>query len=113
MAIIIVGGLGTVHGAIVGALILGPLPELVRENVGLLDFDLPILGRPLIGETAADDGLLTAAAFSEIMSAALLIGFLLFQPSGIAGMTRALRARWTARSASSKVGTQDPSNGQP
>jgi branched-chain amino acid transport system permease protein len=96
VAIIIVGGLGTIHGAVVGAVILGPLPEVVRENVGLLDFDLPLLGRPLVGETAADDGLITAASFSEIVSALLMIGFLLFQPSGIAGMTRALRARWTA-----------------
>ena len=83
VAIIIVGGLGTINGAVVGALILGPLPELVRENVGLLDFELPVIGKSLVGETASDDALLTAAAFSEIASALLLIGFLLFQPTGI------------------------------
>ena len=113
VAIIIVGGLGTIHGAVVGALILGPLPELVRENVGLLDFELPLIGKKLVGETASDDALLTAAAFSEIASSLLLIGFLLFQPSGIAGLTRGVKARWAARRRAEPVvapdnGTEDP-----
>ncbi len=111
VAIIIVGGLGTIHGAVVGALILGPLPELVRENVGLLDFQLPLIGKSLVGETAADDALLTAAAFSEIASALMLIGFLLFQPTGIAGMTRALRRRLSARRIRLEDGTEDPDAG--
>ena len=113
VAIIIVGGLATIHGAIVGALILGPLPELVQENLGLLDFTIPILDRPFVGETAADDGLLTSAALSEFMFGLLLITFLLFQPSGIAGMTRTLRARLSARrgeddGAQTETGTEDP-----
>ena len=62
VAIIIVGGLGTIHGAIVGALILGPLPELVSEYLGLLDFTIPLLDKPLVGQTAADGGVFTAAS---------------------------------------------------
>ncbi|MDH3755671.1 MAG: branched-chain amino acid ABC transporter permease [Acidimicrobiia bacterium] len=97
VAIIIVGGLGTIHGAIVGALILGPLPELVQENIGVLDFTVPLLDKPFVGETAADGGVFTAAAFSEILFGVLLILFLMFQPTGIAGMSRKLRARLAAR----------------
>ena len=121
VAIIIVGGLATIHGAIVGALILGPLPELVQENLGLLDFTVPIIDKPLVGGTAADGGVFTAAAFSEIMFGVLLILFLLFQPTGIAGMSQTLRARLAARrtrrdeeagtTGSSEVaqkGTEDP-----
>lgn len=111
VAIIIVGGLGTIHGAIVGALILGPLPELVSENLGLLDFTVPLLDKPFVGQTAADGGVFTAASFSEILFGVLLIAFLLFQPSGIAGMTRTLRARISARrrgdGSHTKSGTED------
>jgi branched-chain amino acid transport system permease protein len=96
VAIIIVGGLATIHGAILGALILGPLPELVQENLGLLDFTVPLLDRPFVGATVSDGGVFTAASFSEILFGLLLITFLLFQPTGIAGMTRSLRARFTA-----------------
>jgi branched-chain amino acid transport system permease protein len=114
VAIIIVGGLATVHGAIIGALILGPLPELVGENLGLLDFTVPVLDKPFVGETAADGGVFTAAAFSEILFGVLLILFLLFQPTGIAGMTRQLRARFRAtRGSESEEGTEDPAATQP
>ncbi len=112
VAIIIVGGLGTIHGAIVGALILGPLPELVQENLGLLDFTVPILDRPLVGETAADGGVFTAASFSEILFGVLLIVFLLFQPTGIAGMTRTLRARLGAiRDEGGEIDTENGTEG--
>ena len=114
VAIIIVGGLATIHGAVIGALILGPLPELVGENLGLLDFTVPILDKPLVGETAADGGVFTAAAFSEILFGVLLIVFLLFQPTGIAGMTRQLRARFRAtRDSESEEGTEVPAASPP
>jgi len=97
VAIIIVGGLGTVYGAIIGALLLGPMPELVVEFLDVLDFNLPIIDRPLVTQTAAGNGIFTAAVFSEILFGLLLISFLLFQPDGLAGMVRRLRARLTRR----------------
>jgi branched-chain amino acid transport system permease protein len=109
VAIIIVGGLATVHGAIIGALILGPMPELVGENLDLLDFTVPFLDKPFVGETVADGAVLTAASFSEILFGVLLIMFLLFQPTGIAGMTQSLRARFRAtRGSESEEGTEVP-----
>ncbi|MCY3786362.1 MAG: branched-chain amino acid ABC transporter permease [bacterium] len=97
VAIIIVGGMGTVYGAILGALLLGPLPELVKEFVSYLDVTLPGLGRPLVSEVAAAEPLFSTAAFSELLFGLLLVLALLFQPQGIAGAVRSLRVRWAGR----------------
>lgn len=98
VAIIIVGGLGTIYGAVIGALLLGPLPELVQEFAGLFDFTIPIVDRPLVGDSPADNGIFSAASFSEILFGVLLVVFLIFAPEGIAGMIRRLRRRLAGRS---------------
>ena len=99
VAIIIVGGMGTVYGAIVGALLLGPLPELVKEFVSILDVTVPGLGRPLVSDTVAAEPLFSTSAFSEVLFGVLLVLALLFQPQGIAGLVRSVRARFAGRSA--------------
>ncbi|MDE0669559.1 MAG: branched-chain amino acid ABC transporter permease [bacterium] len=91
VAIIIVGGLGTVYGAVVGALLLGPLPELVKEFVSILDVTVPGLGRPLVSDVVAAEPIFSTAAFSEVLFGLLLLVALLFQPQGIAGLVRSLR----------------------
>ena len=57
------------------------------------------IDRPLVGESAADDGIFTASSFSEILFGVLLVVFLMFAPDGLAGMIRKLRRRLAARSA--------------
>jgi branched-chain amino acid transport system permease protein len=99
VAIIIVGGMGTVYGAIVGALLLGPLPELVKEFVSVLDVTVPVLNRPLVSDTVAAEPLFSTSAFSEVLFGLLLILSLLFQPQGIAGLVRSVRAWAGGRSA--------------
>ena len=99
VAIIIVGGMGTVYGAVVGALLLGPLPELVKEFVSLLDVTVPGLNRPLVSDTVAAEPLFTTSAFSEVLFGLLLVLSLLFQPQGIAGVVRTARARLRGRNA--------------
>ena len=99
VAIIIVGGMGTVYGAIAGALLLGPLPELVKEFVSVLDVTVPGLGRPLVSDAVAAEPLFSTSAFSELIFGLLLVLALLFQPQGIAGLVRSLRARLAGRSA--------------
>ena len=89
--------MGTIYGAVLGALLLGPLPELVQEFIHWFDFTIPIVDRPFVTETAADDGIFTAAVFSEILFGLLLVSFVLFQPDGIAGLVRSLRARLASR----------------
>ena len=98
VAIIIVGGMGTVYGAIVGALLLGSLPELVKEFVNVLDVTVPGLGRPLVSDVVAAEPVFSTSAFSEALFGLLLVLALLFQPGGIAGVVRSLRARRARRS---------------
>ena len=97
VAIIIVGGMGTVYGAIVGALMLGPLPELVKEFVGVLDVTVPGLGRPLVSDTVASEPLFSTSALGEVIFGLLLVLTLLFQPQGIAGVVRSVRGRCAGR----------------
>ena len=99
VAIIIVGGMGTVYGAIAGALLLGPLPELVKEFVGVLDVTIPGLDRPLVSDSAAAEPLFSTSAFSEVAFGLLLVLALLFQPQGIAGVVRSVRSWLSGRSA--------------
>lgn len=97
VAIIIVGGLGSLWGVVVGALLLGPLPELLKEHADLFGFTVPGVGEPLLKATPTSPGLLTAAALSEILFGVLLVVFLMFQPRGVAGMVADLRNRLAAR----------------
>ena len=93
VAIIIVGGMGTVYGAVVGSLLLGPLPEVVKRFVEYLDFNVPGLGRPLVSTLVSDNPLFGVSAFSEILFGLLLVLFVLFWPQGIAGLVRSTRGR--------------------
>ena len=91
VAIIVVGGVATMSGAIVGALFLGPLPELIEEYSDTISITIPGVDQPLLKETATSPGLMTNAVFSEILFGVLLIVFLMFQPRGLVGMTGRLR----------------------
>lgn len=93
IAIIVVGGVGTIVGSIVGALFLGPLPEFIEEFSEKINFTVPIIDEPLLKETATSDGLLTNAVLSEILFGGLLVVFLMFQPHGVVGLWQRLKAR--------------------
>lgn len=80
VAIIIAGGLGTVNGAIIGALIVQGLPQVVQTQAGLL---------PFVG----DDKLLTLTSFSNLLFGLLIVIFLIFEPQGIAAQWQRLKAR--------------------
>lgn len=92
VAIIIVGGLGSLYGVVVGALFVGPLQDLVTEYADLFSFNVPVFDEPLVQETATSPGLFSAPVFSQILFGVLLILFLIFQPRGVAGMIGDARA---------------------
>ncbi len=93
VAVIVVGGIGTVTGAIVGALFLGPLPELIEQYSETINFTVPILDQPLLKASATSDGVMTTAVLSEILFGVLLVIFLMFQPRGLVGMFGNARRR--------------------
>ncbi len=77
LAVIIVGGIGTVYGTVVGALIIGGLPTIIDE----FSNQIPYL-------TAS-----TISAFKGIVFALLLVITLLIEPWGFAGGVRRFRTR--------------------
>lgn len=83
VAIIIAGGMGSVSGSIVGALIVQGLPQVLQTQAGLL---------PFVG----DGKLISLTSFNNLLFGILIVVFLLFEPQGIAAMWRRTRARVAA-----------------
>lgn len=87
VAIIIAGGMGSVWGSIVGALIVQGLPQALSTQPGLL---------PFVG----DDKAIALTSFNNLLFGVLIVVFLLFEPQGIAAVWRRLKARvvaWPSR----------------
>ena len=90
IAIIIVGGLGTVYGSIIGAFVVGGLPRIID---GLSrDFDLPAVG----GDRGGPEGLLSISSLNQIIFGFLIAAFLLLEPRGLAGIWVRIKAYFKA-----------------
>ena len=81
LAIIIVGGVGTIYGPIVGALLIGALPAVIDEFAGQL---------PFVSSSATESGI-SKPALEALLYAVLIIVFLVTEPRGLAGIWRRLR----------------------
>ncbi len=77
LAMIIVGGMGRVLGSVLGAVLITLLPYLLDQAFAGLG----------LGIRAS-----TLAGIQEVMYGALIVGFLLFEPRGLAEIWRHLRA---------------------
>ena len=77
---IIVGGLGSVLGSILGALFMVAVPELLKAAVSAM-----------AGADAVKGAILLASA-RELVFGLLIVGFLLFEPFGLAEIVRRARA---------------------
>lgn len=86
LAMIIIGGLGSVFGAVLGAVFLTVTPFAVGEFIEVFGLG-QVIGR-------------RTRAVELAVFAIITIGFLLFEPAGLAGMWRRIRAyfeRWPYR----------------
>jgi branched-chain amino acid transport system permease protein len=95
VAIIVVGGAGTLMGPVYGAIALGPLPELLREYSNELPcWDVGSVHGCLVDQETIDGrgGLVSVAVFNQILFGLLLILFLMFEPRGVAGLGRRIRS---------------------
>ena len=81
IAVIIIGGIGTIYGSILGAIVVGGLPRVIDKYSGSL---------PFLSSGPGDDGLLSVAAFNNILFGVLVIVFLLAEPLGLAAFWRRL-----------------------
>lgn len=77
LAIIIVGGIGTIFGAIVGALLIGGMPGLIEEYSDSL---------PFVTTSATDSGFISVASLNQVIFGVLIVIFLIFEPRGVAAM---------------------------
>jgi branched-chain amino acid transport system permease protein len=99
LAIIVIGGLGLVSGAVYGSIFVMLLPLLVEAVA-------PVL--PFIAEQGETSGV-SATNFTVLIYGVLVIALLLFEPRGIAGLVQTMRdrrpkearPRWTSRSQTS------------
>lgn len=78
VAMIVVGGIGTIHGSILGALFLTLLPRFIESVSDRL---------PFVSADGAGAGL-TVQSLNQAMFGILIIAFLLFEPLGLAEIWR-------------------------
>jgi len=87
LAIIVVGGIGTIYGSILGAILIGALPRIIDEFADSF---------PFVTDDPAKAGF-TKGALSTAIYAVLIIVFLVLEPRGLAGIWRRIQAyfkRW-------------------
>jgi branched-chain amino acid transport system permease protein len=87
LAMILIGGVGTVSGSIMGAFFVTFLPRFTRE---LPHYIPAISGSP----TLQGGAWFTVFQLEAILYGGLIIGFLIFQPRGLFGLWIKLRNYW-------------------
>ncbi len=86
LAIIVVGGIGTMYGPVLGAVLIGALPKLIDQYAT----SLPLVSGIVVTDPAKSG--LSKGALSTIIYALLIIIFLVFEPRGLAGIWRRVQA---------------------
>lgn len=87
LAMILVGGVATISGSIVGAFVIGLLPRFVQ---GLSD------ALPFISRRAGGDALVSVDQFQGILFGLLIVAFLILEPRGLYGLWLRVRNYWKA-----------------
>ena len=87
IAIIIVGGVGTIFGSVLGALFLGGLPGLIEKYSGSI---------PGVYSQAGGNGFISVFSFEQAIFGLFIIGFLVFEPRGLAAICLRVKAYFKA-----------------
>lgn len=99
IAMIVIGGMGTVSGALLGALFVRAMPEVVNQSSGVL---------PFVSGGMSTSGGITAPLLSGFLYGLVIVLILLFEPNGIRALF--IRAgRGIKRLAGGTRGKQDGS----
>lgn len=83
LAMVIIGGMGSIGGAVAGAVIVTALPTLIT---------LSSVALPFVSQTGGV-GTITPGLLSQIIFGAAVILILILEPGGLAGITRRLARR--------------------
>ena len=88
VAIIILGGLGTIFGGIVGALVVGAMPKIINEYSDSIPF--------VTAAGGGDDGIISASSLNNVIYGLLIVLFLVFEPRGLAAVWLRIKAYFRA-----------------
>ena len=88
LAMIVIGGLGSIGGAAVGAVFVAALPQLLTQYSDKISF----LAQP--GSGGVDPG-----TFSRFVYGGAIVLVILFEPGGLAAMSRRVPSWWRRRAA--------------
>jgi branched-chain amino acid transport system permease protein len=83
IAIIIIGGVGTIFGSVLGALFLGGLPRIIEQYSESI---------PGVQTSASDSGFISVSAFNQAVFGLLIVLFLIFEPRGLAALWLRIKA---------------------
>jgi branched-chain amino acid transport system permease protein len=86
IAMIIVGGAGTMLGSVLGALFLTVVPRLVESLSEML---------PFVSRSAGSAGGITVFGLNQLLFGVLIIVFLIFEPRGLAEIWRRTKTYFT------------------
>ena len=88
IAMVLIGGVATISGSIMGAVFIVFLPRLVEEVAGL----------PLFGwiSTSPSGGFMTVSQVEQILFGLFIVGFLILEPLGLYGIWIRVRNYWKA-----------------
>lgn len=89
IAMILIGGVATVSGSIMGACFIVFLPKVVEWLAGIPLFDLVI-------STEVGEGVFDIFQFERVLFGVLIILFLIFEPLGLYGIWIRVRNYWKA-----------------
>jgi len=81
LAMIVVGGFGSIMGSIFGAIFITMLPEVIQRGTDLVRGDFPLL-------------VTRFAALKTVISGLIIVLFLLFEPEGMYGRWQKIKAYW-------------------
>jgi branched-chain amino acid transport system permease protein len=90
VAMVIIGGVGTVFGGVVGALVVVAGQRLIEQNTNLFLFD------PLIQTAPGESGFFSTGQFNALVFGLFIVLFLLFEPRGLAAVWFRVKAYFSA-----------------
>lgn len=80
VAMVIIGGVGTIFGSVLGALLVFGGQQLISQNSNLFLFD------PIISSSPTDSGYFSIGEFNNVLFGLFIVLFLLFEPRGLAAL---------------------------
>lgn len=86
LAIIAIGGVGSPLGAVLGALFVTSVPQIVQ-------FVSPLL--PFVTTDPTAQGSISVFSLNQILFGLLIVGFLMFEPAGLIGILTRITDHWS------------------